>query len=377
MKSTNLLISFVFIILLTSCKKEIKEKPIIETEEEIVVDTPIFSFSFTGCNRIDRGDQSTANPSTANTYVLKRVLFEIAQKEEQPELFFFLGDLVLAESTNAKLNSQLSAWDAIYKEQEISNSGIEMVAIPGNHEMLYSVEVSENDWHEFPLKGSTDIWLQHMKDYLPDGRVTAPDTLGLDNRLSFSFTRHNVGFVVLNSDTYNPPSKTDIYGKEGQIPVKWVNDQVTSFKNNPSIEHIFVVTHRPYYVDGNPDTSHGGLPQGPDVWPTFEENKVVALLSAHKHDYQRVQPINEKLGGGTYQVIAGNGGSSGEAAFFGYSTITVMKSGNLVLNSVGFDKGMPYTASVPNNPTTSRDSIVLTWEENPSKYYSLTQSKKN
>lgn len=364
----TLLILF-FVIGTSSCKSDKKEKvePLVE-EEVVVADSVVFSFSFMGCNRIDRHDVEDSVPSTANKYVLQRIFSEMTAMERKPELFFFLGDLVLAESTTQKLHDQLKAWNTLYNSDSFSKSGIELVAVPGNHEMLYSKEVIENsqsEWKEFPLKGSTDIWLMFMKQYMPKDREKVASSDTLDNRLTFSFTRANVGFVVMNTDSYNPPTAENPYGMEGMIPTQWVIDKVDQYKADTAIEHIFVLGHKPYYLDGVGNTGHGGLPEGPTIWPKFQDAGVVAMLSAHLHDYQRWQPINDSLGGGTYQVIAGNGGSKGSAPFFGYSTIDIMSSGNVRLNSVGFCIGDPYTAPVPGNLTTSRDSTLLTWAKNP------------
>ncbi len=366
--------SFILLVLISSCKPKTETQA--QTEEkivEVVKDSALFSFSFMGCNRVNRGDTVDSIPSTANKYALQRIFKELTEAQDQPELFFFLGDLVLAESTLPNLDTQLKAWKALYESDAFSTSGIELVAVPGNHEMLYSKKVvtkhhKKGKWKEFPLKGSTDIWLNYMKSYMPTDRTTAPSSDTLDNRMTFSFKRHNVGFIVMNSDTYNPPTTENPYGLEGQVPAAWVSSQVKAYKADTDVEHIFVLAHRPYYVDGKTSTGHHGLPQGPELWPVFEENRVAALLSAHVHDYQRWQPINDASGGGTYQIIAGNGGSEGAAPFFGYSTITVMSSGKLEFDSVGFCIGDPYTAAVPENPTTSRDKITLTWEENPKKF---------
>jgi hypothetical protein len=45
---------------------------------------------------------------------------------------------------------------------------------------------------------------------------------------------------------------------------------------------------------------------------------------------------------GPYQIIAGNGGSSGPATFFGYTLVKIMSSGQVRFISKGFDKGKPY-----------------------------------
>lgn len=369
MKAPITLFILIFIIGISSCKSDKKEKvdPVVEDVVAAEKDSVIFSFSFMGCNRIDRKDVEDSVPSTANKYVLQRIFSEMSAMERKPEMFFFLGDLVLAESTTQKLHDQLEAWLALYESDSFSKSGIELVAVPGNHEMLYAKEVG-SDWKEFPLKGSTDIWLKFMAPYMPADRDRVASSDTLDNRLTFSFTRANVGFVVMNTDSYNPPTAKDPYGVEGMIPTQWVIDKVNQYKADASIEHIFVLGHKPYYVDGVGNTGHGGLPEGPTIWPKFQDAGVVAMLSAHLHDYQRWQPINDSLGGGTYQVIAGNGGSKGSAPFFGYSTIDIMSSGDVRLNSVGFCIGDPYTEPVPENPTTSRDATNLIWAKNPDNF---------
>lgn len=373
-------VAFILLVSTTIASCDQKKKPTNtlteatpQTTATVKKDSVILSFSFVGCNRIDRHNTDTINnPSTANTYALQRIFDDVNAKENKPDLFFFLGDLVLAESTLVNLDTQLKAWKSLYEKDSISKSNIEMIAVPGNHEMLYSEEVSKDDWEEFPLKGSTDVWLQYMKEYMPAHREQAPNADGLDNRLTFAFTRQNVGFVVMNTDTYNPPVKTNPYGLglEGQVPTDWVIDKINTYKKDSAIEHIFVLGHRPYYVGGMPVTDHGGLPAGPELWPAFQKAKVVAMLSAHVHDYERWQPINDSLGGGTYQIIAGNGGSVNNRhiphspPFFGYSTINVMSDGTIAYEAVGYCTGDTYITPVPKNAMEIRDKTTLTWEQN-------------
>lgn len=349
-----------------------ESKPIESTAyTEVAKDSVILSFSFMGCNRInwpDQSDTSATNASTANVSALQRIFEDMTALEQKPALFFFLGDLVLAESNTENLDSQLVAWKAQYNDPEFSgikDSGIEMVAVPGNHEMLYYKKYNNMPDHdEWPLKGATEIWMERMGEYMPADRdhVTGADSLV--NRMTFSFARKNVGFIVMNTDTYNAPTKVNPYGLEGMIPTQWILDKIEQYKNDTAIDHIFVLGHKPYYVDGEPQTGHAGLPEGPVLWPKMQEAKVAAMLSAHVHDYQRMQPGDE----GTYQVIAGNAGSKGEATFFGYSTIRVWSSGKLELISTGYDIGDPYYKAVPNNPFTVRDSTILTWTKNANPY---------
>jgi hypothetical protein len=329
-----------------------------------------FSFAFAGCNRVDRGDQDNpmaTNASSANVAVLKKIFSEVSAEEPKPEIFFFLGDLVYAESTKERLNSQLDAWVRQYNDpafSEMSSSGIEMVAIPGNHEMLSWADHGVPGHNEWPLKGATELWMKYMAEYMPADRdkVTGPDSEA--NQMTFSFVRHNVGFVCMNTDTYNSPTEENPWGIEGIIPIDWIISKVQEYRKNPDIDHVFVLGHKPYYIDCRPETGHQGLPEGPELWPELKDAGVVAMLSAHVHDYQRMQPGDE----GTYQVIAGNGGSSGEARFFGYTIINILVDGSVELIAKGFDKESPYYQVSSDSASTVRDATILTWEKNANPY---------
>lgn len=339
-------------------------------EDEASADSVLLSFVFVGCNRVDRGDvgnSAATDKSSANVAALQRLFHEISAMGRKPDVFFFLGDLVYGESDLPTLNSQLQAWAQLYKDtafSSISTSGIEMVAVPGNHEMLTYKKVSGSQHDEWPLKGSIDIWLQYMAEFMPPDRDTVSGSDSHVNQATFSFVRKNVAFIVMNTDTYNPPTAQYPYGWEGMIPMQWIVEKVEQYRKDPAIEHIFVLGHKPCYVNGKLETGHDGLPEGPVLWPQLQTNRVQAMLSAHVHDYDRMQPGDTS----TYQIIAGNGGSSGPAAFFGYSVINILKNGSIQLLSKGYDKGTPYYSAVPNNPTTTRDSTILTWTKNGNPY---------
>lgn len=330
----------------------------------------LLSFAFVGCNRVDRGDQenpAATNASSANVAVLKKIFSDVLAEEQKPDLFFFLGDLVYAESTTERLNSQLDAWVKQYNDpafSSMSSSGIEMVAIPGNHEMLSWADHNVPGHDEWPLKGATELWMKYMADYMPEDRdrVTGPDAEV--NQMTFSFVRGNVGFICMNTDTYNPPTRENPWGLEGIIPTDWIEAKVKEYQENENIEHIFVLGHKPYYVSCQGETGHQGFPEGPELWPKLVDAGVIAMLSAHVHDYQRMQPGDE----GTYQVISGNGGSSGPAPFFGYTTINIMSDGTVELIAKGFDQETPYYQVSAGAKSTVRDQTTLTWEKNANPY---------
>ncbi|WP_188112078.1 metallophosphoesterase [Aquimarina sp. RZ0] len=367
MKLLNIVITiFICILGFGSCNTH-KKKDTSPDAIKKVEDSILFSFSFVGCNRVEYQDwhnDTATNASTANVSVLRRIFEDVTEQAKKPSLFFFLGDLVLAESDTVNLKNQLKAWVELYKDNAfstINNSGIEFVAVPGNHEMLF---YNDSDKKEYPLAGATEIWMKYMNPYMPDDRTHITGKDSLVNRMTFSFTRKNVGFIVMNTDTYNPPTKEKPYGYEGLIPTHWIIDQVHRYKQDSEIDHIFVLGHKPYYVDGTPETGHKGFPEGPVLWPVLQEAKVIAMLSAHVHDYQRMQPN----GKGTYQIIAGNGGSDGPATFFGYSTIHIISNGDIQFISRGFSKGNPYYQDVSENIMTVKDSTLLTWSKNKNPY---------
>lgn len=379
MKNSILLWAVAIALFFSACNSKKPETEASKTEEsEVATPAPpkelkktepenelLFSFAFVGCNRVQRGDQDNTeatNASSANVAVLKRIFSDVLSEEQKPELFFFLGDLVYAESTTELLNSQLEAWVKQYQDPaftEMSTSGIELVAIPGNHEMLSWADHNVPGHDEWPLKGATELWMKYMADYMPADRDKITGPTADVNQMTFAFTRHNVGFVCMNTDTYNPPTTENPWGLEGQIPTDWIVDKVNEYKANPDIDHVFVLGHKPYYVNvggtPTPETGHTGLPEGPVLWPKLQEADVVAMLSAHVHDYQRMQPGGES----TYQVVAGNGGSEGSATFFGYTTINIMTDGTVQLVSKGFDKGDPYYTIPEGAETTVRDETDL------------------
>ncbi len=350
-RSTTLSVIVLFSIIL-SCSNP-KEEAEIPDADEITL-----SFAFIGCNRISYTDRKESNASKANVPAVQRIFKELSAMERKPELLFFLGDLVLGEQDTSALSTQLNAWVKQYEDtsfSDISTSGIELVAVTGNHEMLfYDVKTKG----EYPLEGATEDWLKYMDKYMPSDRTKVTyDTL--INGATFSFTRDNVGFVVMNTDTYNAPKNGAQYGEEGRVPAKWVNGEVARMGSDPAIKHLFTLGHRPYYVDGQYDTLHGGFPDGPKVWPTMIENDVAAMLTAHQHKYQRWQPE----GKGIYEVIAGQGGTYSGAntpQFYGYSLINVYESGRIELLTKGWDLPNPTWGAAPQNPTTTRDSTTLT-----------------
>lgn len=347
----SLLFAALVSILAVSCENTPEST---ENEPEVVVenseDSIVTSFVFVGCNRLWWKDLARNN-SSANTDALKNIFKHVAASSQKTDYFFFLGDIVSGEDTDEVLNDQLKAWNQDYDSSVYSDfegTEITLIPVPGNHEML--------DQNEQPLAGTTETWLKHMGKYMPTDRDSIPNSPV--DRATYGFTDGNIGFIVMNTDTYNTDEK------ESVIPYAWVKAQVAKYKADPSIEHIFVMGHRPFYVECVRDTTHQGMrdaAQSSPVWQSFEDNDVASMLSAHVHQYQRMQP-NQK----TYQLIAGNGGSPVHhhtpPAFFGYTRINVYASGRIEMLSEGYDAPTPYFDTVTNPDWSIRDSLFdMNW----------------
>ncbi len=344
-------------LFLWSCE-ESNQTPELGIPEAVAADSIVLSFVFVGCNRINDDSKSTANVP-----VLQKIYKEVAALPRKPEYFFFLGDLVEGKHL-VKLDSELAAWVGLYQDpkfSKIDDPDIELVAIPGNHEMLQNGPKLDGRKVEYPLAGTTEVWMKHMARYMPAERVHCyqnNDTL--NNQMTFAFEAGNVAFIVLNTDTYNAPKAGQTYGREGLIPMDWVNAQIKKYKAKAGIDHIFVLGHKPCYdTNGKLDPYHGGLPEGKTLFGSMQQDSVVALLCAHNHVYDRQQPGPN--GNGTYQIIAGNGGSSNSQVkdlVFGYSIINIMHSGKIQLIS----KGVAHANG--DAFKTTLDSTFLTWEKN-------------
>jgi hypothetical protein len=364
MKNYSLsILAFSLLVVFSSCGNK-HPKNISSDSNDINPDSVLFSFAFMGCNRIDWTDTANANTnaSTANVPELQRSFNEIAQLTPKPQLFFFLGDLVLGLDQNpVKLSSQLQAWKTQQQDPAFSalaQSGIKVIAVPGNHEMLFM----DSPGYELPWQASLPTWMSVMSSYMPDGpinRIGGPDSM---NQLqTYSFDYMNTHFIMVNTDTYNPLLKI------GQAPASWINSDILAARQNMANEHIFLLGHKPSYVDA-PITDPAEFMDTNitnQIWPAMEQHNVEAMLSAHSHQYYRTQPHAFK----SYQVIAGNAGSPYEKhlpkqdQFFGYSVIYIMKNGQVLLRSMGRSVPKDEYLELLNDSTktTVRDAADISW----------------
>lgn len=368
--------SLLFVVLISVLSVSCENTPL-ETYDDVVIDNAndsiVNSFVFVGCNRMWWKDTLHSDLSMANIDALKNIYTHVAASSQKTDYFFFLGDIVSGESTNAVLETQLKTWNEDYdagKFSDFKSSGITMIPVPGNHEML--------NQDETPLAGTTNTWMKYMGKFMPSDRDSITGPRSAVDRMTYGFTNGNIAFIVMNTDTYNTEGTGGI-GLESQIPYEWVKKQVAKYNADPSIEHIFVMGHRPFYTKcskwSNPcptdnpnacvrDTTHQGMKdptRSSPVWQSFQDNNVASMLSAHVHQYQRMQPEQK-----TYQLIAGNGGSPLKhhtpPKFFGYTRINVWASGRIEMVSEGYDAPKPYFDVVESPNWSVRDSLFdMNW----------------
>ena len=328
------------------------------TSTALDVNAPAYSFVVVGCNRVDKAD-TAGDTSTANVQQLEHTFNDIAAMKPTPKFLFFAGDLTLGYTNDTlQLARELTAWRTLYEQSSLATSGVELVAVPGNHEVQNLSKIAN--------VAAERTWLRVMAPYITRGgngpQGGGPDGLTTDqSRLTYSFDYQDAHFITLN---------TDPTGDDWHVPSQWVAADVNAAKA-AGAKHIFAIGHKPAYP--YPTVATDGLSMDTTArntfWAALLAGHAEAMFSAHNHVYYRTQPSVGK----TWQVIAGNGGSPLEATltttipstgvYYGFSVVTVTNGGRVYVKSYGRDiPTVGYTAFAENEPTTVRDSIEITWQ---------------
>lgn len=316
-----------------------------------------YSFVMIGCNRVDAAD-TAGNQSTANIEQLTRDFADITALPQKPAMLLFMGDLTLGYTNDTtQLAKELDAWKALYSNSSFAHSGIELVAIPGNHETQGA--------NKLAYAAAERTWLREMAPYITRGG-NGPQAGGADNlqtdqsKLTYSFNYKDTHIVTLN---------TDPVGADWHVPTHWIASDLAAART-AGAKHILVFGHKPAF--SYPTIPTDGL--GEDTaarnvfWSSMNTNHAEAMFSAHNHVYFRSQPT----GAGAWQVIAGNGGSKLEAtidpsiptsgSYYGFTVVSVLNNGHVIVKSYGRDiPTAGYTQSAAGSPTTVRDSVDITW----------------
>jgi len=201
---------------------------------EISKDSLVFSFVTVGCNREDKKDMDSSNPSTANVAQLTRTFEEVASLNPRPDYFFFTGDMIFgyAKDDTAKLDKEMKAWRKLYESSPLAKTNTKFVAIPGNHELLYSKKAGGASLL------AEKAWARVMMPYIAGSNGPKPggkDSVNTDeSRLTYSFDYKGGHFVILN---------TDEVGLETEVNNYWIADDISKARASGSKKHICVFTH--------------------------------------------------------------------------------------------------------------------------------------
>ena len=311
-----------------------------------------FTFVIVGCNRAQKADLGASGPTTANLAQLDRTFAEIAALTPTPKLLFFTGDMVYGLQTAATLQPELEAWLAHYKASPLPATGIELVAVTGNHEVQ-----NKSNGVETAYAAAETTWTTVMAAYIRGSNgptAGGADQLQTDqSRLTYSFDYRGTHFVIID---------TDPVGADGTVPATWIAADVAA-AHAAGAAHIFAISHKPAYP--SPLSADGGLavPANRDaLWTALESGHAEAMLSAHNHLWFKTRPNR------TWQIVAGNGGSllesgvTGADAYFGFTVVSV--GARVSVTSYGRDvpaAGYLAPAPVAQYPTTIRDTADVTW----------------
>ncbi|HSZ71919.1 MAG TPA: T9SS type A sorting domain-containing protein [Cytophagaceae bacterium] len=316
-----------------------------------------YSFVTVGCNRVDDPDSTANQPSTANVYQLNRLFSEVASLNPLPDYLFFTGDMVIGYKTDTvRLANQLRGWIAVYKASPLFGTSVQLVAIPGNH------ETQDKAAGKLSFPAAERTYVREMAAYIrgangpvATGLVAGTDSLTTDqSKLTYSFDHKGSHFVILN---------TDPVGRDSRVPTYWIDNDIRTARTNGA-KHIFAFGHKPAYPSVLTVTD--GLVAYPYqrnvFWNTMENNQCEAMFSAHNHLWEKQQPHTGK----TWQIIAGNGGSSLQSGtahpYFGYTLVNVYTYGTVTAVSYGRDlNATNYSYAADGNPTTLRDKADITF----------------
>lgn len=385
---------------LLACGSTSEKAPPTETAPLEVTETVDFSFVFFGCNRVG-WSPSQPSPSTANVAQLEQTLLDISQLQKTaglpapPRYLFLLGDIVRNEEEDQgqTLTQQLSAWQELWERQPFSTSATEPVLLPGNHEVLASIESPPDSgtYYEIPNPPTYDIWT----DWLvksgfdktagngPNPEIDPQDQLAGDNsRLTWSFSTDlqngkSAHFVVINTDTLSTARTEEEaclqnaqYASSplpGWIPIQWIDADIAQAEGNSETELIFAFGHKPILAPGGSDTvgrsnilNCSEYPQADQLTDTFQKNsKFVAYLAAHTHEWNSAE-LGDGEGRQVPQIIAGNGGSPLSGGdLFGFTLVTVYTNGKVTATSYGRPAPDPYDSPNAGGPATAQETVVL------------------
>ena len=378
----------------------------------------LLSFVYVGCNRVgwsEEVDPATGAkvplpPSTANKPQLLQTFRDVANElDPAPAYLFLCGDIVRNEQARGgTLEQQLADWQTLWRGGALAgNQSTVLVAFPGNHEVLKSVEYAPDTYYEVPNRAAYATWLSWLDahDHFP-AKGNGPTAGGTDllvddnGKLSYSFRaplgdgRH-AHFVVLNTDShssfscedpacYQPPQHDVQFGGKtvegtmsqavpGWIALNWARKDIAAAVADPAVDAIFVLGHKPLLNRGQspvaPSTGRDTVFNGGDrklangLFDALQRAQVAGkfggYLCAHQHLWDAFRMQGEE-GPALWQVIAGNGGTElDKGDEFGFTHVQVHRGGKITATAYGRKVPASYYYAPTEEVARPGKSIVL------------------
>jgi hypothetical protein len=313
-----------------------------------------YTFVVLGDNRIAPED-TVNNPSTTNTYQLKRMFDEISQLKPLPKFVFFNGDLVLGytDGDTVRLKRELEEWKKIYEASPLAKMDVKLVTVPGNHETCEKIGSGR-----VAMAVNERIFVREMKDYIrgnngphATGLIPGTDSLMTDQScLTYSFDYGGDHFVIFNTDA------TD---RESRVPYHWLQKDLKS-AHDAGVRHIFAFGHKPAYqthYESEPALEEHASNRD-SLWTTLEKYNSDVMFCSHYHLWDTVEPHKGK----TWMVVCGNAGAPMQPDWLPYYYgFTIVKVTNKVdITSMGRDADKNHqTAAAPDKLTMVRAHFVI------------------
>ena len=227
-----------------------------------------FTFAYTSDSRSGQGG-GERDMHGANMYIMKKM---VALAYQQNAKFLqFTGDLINGYLTSVgETNLQYANWKRAvepYWHYMPINVGM------GNHEALMYAFYDEEkdkmytiDRFPFETESAEAIFAENFVNpenglESEDGAYYDPDPDQIDfpsyKENVYHYTYGNTAMVVLNSDYLYSPSLAGMLTPGGNIhayimdnQLKWLDQTVMQFEEDPDIDHIFVTLHTPAFPNG-------------------------------------------------------------------------------------------------------------------------------
>jgi len=223
-----------------------------------------------------------------NTTALGALNKALIEKRQGREDFFFmfLGDIGIYGGAPV-----FNAFKQVMSP--LKDSGIPMYPAIGNHEVRF-FQYEETKKAEAPgraLKGQQQYQAAFEAPWtMPDDASFLKDY----QDLAYTFRRGSSVFVVMDAFYVNEKAGQYKKGYYSDVQLRWLQETLRSYKDDPTVKHRFVVSHQPVFDAGKGDASFYHKYNWPAssrsawiAWALMDTYKVDMFFCGHSHFYHR------------------------------------------------------------------------------------------